>query len=226
MNIMAREASLGASAFCGAIVAVLADLMQKDQASAVLTISNMVEVAFRMPFSPLLAALLLVVLGIAMCFIFGADTNKNAFYVGASVLSAIMIATPYHTPGTLRTDPGRGAAGPAVHGGWWDPAVAYAQPRATSALVQVSVTLRPADNKPISNVALTLRDSAQRIVGRSVLSGDRITFYEAPGDYTLSVVADGYQIETRRLVLTGRPLSVAVALRPTWLPTFVQRIAP
>ena len=89
------------SGVVGGIVAVLADIMMKENASAIRKIHeaaiNVLELSW---FKPYMAAFIIIGLAVAMCLIFleEMDTAPKAFYLGASILAIIMTLTPYKSP--------------------------------------------------------------------------------------------------------------------------------
>lgn len=108
---VSRLTGVGLSAAIGGLVAVLVDLFQKGDASAVFEFTGMVNRAGQAIFPLLLGAgstwpgipvagvgLGLVIFAIALAYIGEARTRSAAFYSGASVLTVLMTLVPYNTP--------------------------------------------------------------------------------------------------------------------------------
>jgi Carboxypeptidase regulatory-like domain len=216
-----RQLALGGSSAVGASVAVLADLTQKNEASAMLKIAEVVG-------PPWLAALVVVVLAVAVCFIFECATPRRAFYTGASVLTILMATVPYKVPPSINTNPTKEAAvAPRQTSGLLGPSAAYAQTR-TAAVppVALRVNLTTADGQPVSRAMLTLRDpESDAIVARSNLSGAAFDLYPAPGRYSLVVEVPGYAITRREIDLrAGRPVRLDIRLEADAIPLPLQRL--
>jgi len=79
----------------GGTIAALADLVQKEQASAVLKITTISARHLNLALQPLYVFLLVVVLGVLLCFVFQPRNRKAGFAVGAGVIASIMTVTPY-----------------------------------------------------------------------------------------------------------------------------------
>jgi hypothetical protein len=79
----------------GGTIAALADLVQKEQASAVLKITTISARHLNLAVQPLYVFLLVVVLGVLLCFVFQPRDRKAGFAVGAGVIASIMTVTPY-----------------------------------------------------------------------------------------------------------------------------------
>ncbi|HXQ27839.1 MAG TPA: carboxypeptidase-like regulatory domain-containing protein [Gemmatimonadales bacterium] len=212
----------------GALVAVLADLMQKSEASAVLKMASIISTAFRIGFSPVYAVLLLMALAVVLSFVFEAETGKKSFYVGASILSIVMLMTPYQAPPSLSTTPQAGRLPPTAPTAFewpWGTPIALAAPTGVSHTVPLTVSLRTADGKPIPQATVTLENAdTHAVVGQSVFTKSQFTVYEAPGPYTLTIAVEGYRVEERQLSLAQQPTSVSVTLTPTWVPVTFQRM--
>ncbi|GAB4576506.1 MAG: hypothetical protein Tsb0019_00170 [Roseibium sp.] len=79
----------------GGTIAALADLVQKEQASAVLKITTISARHLNLALQPLYVFLLVVILGVLLCFVFQPRNRKAGFAVGAGVIASIMTVTPY-----------------------------------------------------------------------------------------------------------------------------------
>lgn len=93
-----RVCKTGGCAFVGASLAVLADIVQKGDVSAVVKISTVANTTLGVPLPTIGWAAVLIAFGVALSFVFDADTKKMAFYLGASIIAIVMTATPYTTP--------------------------------------------------------------------------------------------------------------------------------
>jgi len=189
------------SAFIGGVVCTLADLLQKSEASAVLLIGRELNEIFSgVRWPNVIAIVLILSLAVAVSLIFDSGTKKSAFYLGASVLSLLMTATPYKVPPGFKTEPNS---------------------------VEVNLSISTEDNKPVTNALVTLRDaSGKTILSRTRPPGSRLRFFQDGGTYQLSVELSGYQTSTQRLSLQegSSPQSLSVVLQPSSTPLILQRI--
>jgi hypothetical protein len=216
-----RQLALGGSSAVGASAAVLADLTQKNEASALLKIGEVVGTTW-------LAVLIVVALAVAVCFIFECATPRRAFYTGASVLTILMATVPYKVPPSINTNPDKVAVVAPQQTSWLlGPSVAYAQTRtAAVAPVTLRVNLTTSDGQPVTRALLTLRDpESDAIVARSSLSGASFDLYPAPGRYVLVVEVPGYSITRREVDLhAGHPRRLDIRLDADAIPLPIQRL--
>ncbi|HMK29182.1 MAG TPA: hypothetical protein VK473_05800 [Terriglobales bacterium] len=220
---------LGLSGAVGGTLASLADLIQKEHASAVLEIDRMLRTVLNIPSHPIIVVGLLVGFAIALCFIFAADTNVKAFYSGASVLSIIMAMVPFKAPPNLDTSPTQPPTLSPAPVGWLEQHLAlpvvYAQaPARALPQFKVDVHLSTQDRKPVSDAVYTLLDPATgEVIARSRTQGSDYTFYVTSRDYLLRVEVTGYTIAERRLSPRS-PQSLTITLSPTKVPLALQRV--
>jgi hypothetical protein len=196
-----QRASLILSAFVGGVVCVMADLLQKSEASAVLLIGRTLEeLFFGVQWANVIAIVLVLTLAIAVSLIFESDTKRASFYLGASVLAILMTITPYKLPPGFQTAPNS---------------------------VEVNLSVSTEDSKPVKGVLVTLRDAAgKKIVSRTRLPASQLQFFQDGGTYRLVVELDGYHTHTQRLSLKegSPPETVEVTLKPSSTPLVIQRI--
>ncbi|MHA7772546.1 hypothetical protein [Roseibium sp. M-1] len=79
----------------GGTIAAIADLVQKEQASAVLKMTTISARHLNLAVQPLYIFAAIVVLGVLLCFVFQPVNRRAGFAVGAGVIAAIMTVTPY-----------------------------------------------------------------------------------------------------------------------------------
>jgi hypothetical protein len=222
-----KSICLGLSAATGGLVAVLSDIMQKHEASAVEQLQITLGSIFGVHTYLWFAALLLIFLSVALSFIFGSDTNKTAFTTGAGILAFLVTVTPYKPLPNLDTAP-PAAGTSAANIGIWDrlmiPGRVFAQSSVPAAAsTPYTIHLQTADHKPVSEVVLTLIDPSNgQALRRSRVQGSDLTFYVGNGSYSLRVQVDGYQIT--EIPLTPPPHSVTVNLAPSSVPLALQRL--
>lgn len=219
---------LGLSAGTGGLLAVLSDIAQKQDASAVEHLQSALTGVLGLRTYPAVVALVLIGLAVALSFIFSADSNKKAFYVGASILAIMMTAVPYNAPPSLSTTPtAKGAAAPITLGGWDSlmiPGQVYAQNTSpNNASYSVAVHLQTDNGKAVSAAIYTVTDAGSgEVLGRSrVLSGD-FTFYAPGRPCTLRVQVDGYAIVERPLSSASKTMTIQ--LTASGVPLAFQRI--
>ncbi len=229
-EILATKKSicLGLSAATGGLLAVLSDIAQKQDASAVEHLQSALSGVLGVRTYPAVVALVLIALGVALSFIFSAESNKKAFYVGASILAIMMTAVPYNAPPSLNTSPtAKGAEAP-VHAGWLDrlmiPGQVYAQTAVpNNASYPVDVHLQASNGKPVTSAIFTLLDSnAGEVLARSAVQTANYTFYVPNRPCKLRVQVDGYAIVERPLSPASRTLTIQLA--PSGVPLAVQRL--
>ncbi len=87
------------AAAVGGVIAVLADLVQKEEASAIVqltTVVNQFNEGFAVPVGGM--GLLLVVLAVGMNFVLQPRNRLAGFYTGASIITVVMTGVPYDRP--------------------------------------------------------------------------------------------------------------------------------
>jgi hypothetical protein len=222
-----RTICLGLSAATGGSLAIMSDITQKQDASAVEQLHSALGGVLGVQTYPWVVMLMLIVFSVALSFIFSADSNKKAFYIGASILALMMTAVPYKTLPNLNTSPLPGGAGAATQS-WWDrfliPPQVFAQntpqPNTTSPFI---VHLETEDKKPVSGAIFTLIDpSSNQTIRRSRVQGGDLTFYVNNHPYLLRVQVDGYAIA--ETPLNPPPRSLTISLAPSSVPLSIQRI--
>jgi hypothetical protein len=227
-----QKVCLGLSAATGGLLAVLADIMQKQDASAVEQLKSALGAVLQMRTYPWLVAVSLIALSVALSFIFSADTNKKSFYVGASILAIMMTSVPYDAKPGLNTGvalhPVPGAEKAAADLGWWDrlmiPSQVFAEIAAPAPHGSpVTVQIETADQKPIGVAIFSLVDPSNgQVVARSRVQGSKFTFYVNNPQYLLRVQVEGYAIAERSL--NPPPPSLTVSLTPSSVPLAIQRL--
>ncbi|CCD90721.1 membrane hypothetical protein [Bradyrhizobium sp. ORS 375] len=90
--------SIGLAGAFGGVIAVLGDLIQKQDASAVLVFASTLNRILQLAIATWGWALVLVALAVALCVIFEPDSKPRAFYIGASILALLMTAVPFKLP--------------------------------------------------------------------------------------------------------------------------------
>lgn len=223
-----RSMCLGLSAATGGLLAVLSDIAQKQDASAVEHLQSALTGVLGVRTYPAVVAVVLIALAVALSFIFSADSNKKAFYIGASILTIMMTAVPYTAPPSLSSSPtAKGSTVPSTMG-WWDrimiPAQVYAQSASSSyASYPVAVHLQTNDGKAVNSATFTLVDAnSGQALGRSrVLSGN-FTFYAPDRPCKLRVQVDGYGIVERPLSSASREMTIQ--LTTSGVPLAIQHL--
>ena len=222
----------GLSAATGGLLAVLADIMQKQDASAVEQLNAALGGVLHIPSYPWIVGLMLIGLSVALSFIFSADSNKKSFYVGASILAIMMTSVPYDAKPGLNTGsvqrPAPSEEKAATDVGWWNrlmiPSQVFAQGAAPSNHGSpVTVQLETADQKPVSMAIFSLVDPGTgQVVARSRVQGGKFTFYVSNPQYLLRVQVDGYAIAERGL--NPPPSSLTISLTSSSVPLAIQRL--
>ncbi len=227
MTLMQRFL-IGWSAAIGGVIAALADMVQKGEtASAIIKMSGTLETIFRSGISPIFVIVLIVGLGVALSFIFEADTKQRSFFIGASILSIIMTFVPIEALPNLPQSPTVPNLQLQPTGlGLLQPSAAFAQEPNAPQNVQVQLHLEPKDGEAISKAIISVKDvKTRKIIGRSVIATTAYDFYLAPGDYIITVEVPGYLREYRRVsVEEGEPQSLNLPLKPTLIPLPFQRL--
>ena len=230
---------LGFSGAMGGILAALSDILQKDQASAVMKIHDSLRTTLGVPSHPLLVVGMLVGFAVALCFIFDARTNRRAFYIGASIPSILMTIVPYRVApslGSNRSQAMNSVAAPAGLGSvLLTPWKVFAQSaQENKSEIGVEVHLHTADNRPVDQAVYTLiKRGSEEIVGRSAIKGADFSFYVVPDTYRLRIEVAGYRIvelelparaaapDTQNMAPWG-PWSIPLV--PTSIPVQIQRV--
>lgn len=190
---------IGISGAVGGILCVLADLAQKEEASAVLKIGCNLESLLKIPYANISTVFIVIGIAVALCFIFDVQEKKRAFYLGASVLAIMMTLVPYKAPPSLET---------------------------VGNSVKVNMTLQTDDGRPVSEAVLTLYDENNRVIARSKFQSGRFYFYQSDGHYRMCITVPGYRMIDRHLDLNEkeRPqISITIDLKHTSIPISIQR---
>jgi len=223
-----KSLCLGLSAATGGLLAVLSDIGQKQDASAVEHLKSALTGVLGIRTYPVVVVVMLIALAVALSFIFSADSNKKAFYIGASILAIMMTAVPYNTPPSLSAVPTAKSAAAPVSLGWWNrlmiPGQVYAQSAPANARsYPVDVHLQTENGKAVSSATFTVIDAnSGEVLGRSTVNSGDYTFYAPSRRCTLRVQVDGYAIVDRQLSPASRAMSIQ--LTASAVPTAIQRI--
>ena len=228
LQALRKSMCLGLSAATGGLLAVLSDIAQKQDASAVEHLQSALTGILGVRSYPAVVALMLIVLAVALSFIFSADSNKKAFYIGASILAIMMTAVPYNAPPSLSTTPTAKDVAAPVSLGWWDrlmiPGQVYAQAApANNKSYPVEIHVQTDNGKAVSGATFTLIDAnSGQVLGRSTVQSADYTFYAPNRPCTLRVQVDGYAIVERSLSPASRAMTVQLAA--SRVPTSLQRV--
>jgi hypothetical protein len=225
--------SIASAGAVGGVLAIAADIMQKENASAVGKLAESFSVVLHKAVPPLLIMFLLMVFAVALCFIFEARSTKRALYTGASILSIIMTLVPYKTPDSLTSHPKEPAAEGHLREGqtnlaWWNdmftPGTVFAQtPQQPATAFLVTVHLAPDDKKEISAAIFSLVDpKTGQVVARSKVAGSDFNFYVSR-PYVLNTEVPGYAIAKTGLDGTHAQ-QVTVLLHPSHTPLALQHL--
>lgn len=226
LQAVRKSTCLGLSAATGGLLAVLSDIAQKQDASAVEHLQSALAAVIGLRTYPAVVAVVLIALAVALSFIFSADSNKKAFYIGASILAIMMTAVPYNAPPSLSATPTAKTLDRPVSLGWWDrliiPGEVYAQ-NAPAGSYAVDVHLQTDNGKTVSRATFTLLDSnSGEVLGRSRVQAGDFTFYAPSRPCTLRVQVDGYGMVERPL--NGASKSVTIQLTASGVPLALQRL--
>lgn len=217
---------IGLSGAFGGVLAILADLIQKEQASAVMKVDEALRTTLMLSIPPLIVALLLVGFAVGLCFVFSVDSSKNAFYRGASILTVLMTLVPYKVPLSIPTTPEQPQ--PPAQSSFLDdffvPAVYAQSPVVPQAKFRVDVRLTTSDGKRVPSAIYTLIDATTgATIARSNVQGNEFAFYVTGRDYLLRVEAPNYSIAQRPLKVKSSQ-SLIIPLTVTWMPLAIQRV--
>jgi hypothetical protein len=225
----------GVSGLTGGLVAVLADVCQKEQASSFLKMANVLKTQLSLPLSLLIS--LVVVLAIAgfLPIIFERKNKAESFYIGASVLAMLMTMMPYKTPEGIALVPRDSAArtenGTAAPDGafldLFTPRAALAQVSRAEGKRRLYISLRGSGGTPVREALVTLRDpSSGETLGSSRVAGSRFTLHQRAGVYILTIEVEGYESYNRTVDLSeGSPIKrLDIKLNESGVPMTLQRL--
>ena len=226
LQAVKKSMCLGLSAATGGLLAVLSDIAQKQDASAVEHLQSALAGVMGVRAYPAVVAVVLIALAVALSFIFSADSNRKAFYIGASILAIMMTAVPYNAPPSLSATPTAKTLAAPVSLGWWDrlviPGQVYAQ-NASAGSYAVDVHLQTDNGKTVRSATFTLVDSnSGEVLGRSRVQSGNFTFYAPDRPCILRVQVDGYAIVERPLQAASK--SVTIQLTASGVPLALQRL--
>ena len=225
---MTKNICLGLSAATGGVLAVLADIAQKGEASAVEHLrSGLVDVGLQT--YGWVVALGLVALSVALSFILSADSSKKAFSYGISVIAILMTGVPYSAPPGLSLAP-PSTVPTARDSGWWErlmipPQVLAQGGQPSEQKSPVNVHLQPDDKKQVTSAIVSLVDPGSgQVIARSKVQveSNQFTFYASNRPCTLRVQVDGYAIAERSL--NPPPPSLTLPLSTSSVPLAFQRL--
>jgi hypothetical protein len=193
--------SLKLSAIVGGIFCIVADLIQKTEASAIrnigLNFAEFFEVDYHFGKN---TALIFVILGaFALSFIFEPETKPKAFYLGASVLALMMALIPYESASSFSNAPNS---------------------------ERVTIRISAQDNVKITNAELTLwNDRMNRILARTKLNNNEYTFYEDAGNYNITLHMPGFE-EARKnfAIIDGQESSIEISLKRSGAPKIFEKL--
>ena len=211
---------VGLAGGLGGILAVLSDLVQKEQASAILKIAYTMETSLLISFPPLIAVFLVVGLAIGLCFVFEPETKAKAFYVGASILTIMMTLVPYELPQNLPINRGEvkrtNSTGTNLLYEYITPKASHASSNIdTSKIIRVGlddvhmirISLTTEDNKTVKEGFVAIYDlKSKQQQGISKIKGNVVEFlsvYSHRDDredleqYKVRVEVPGYRISER-----------------------------
>lgn len=216
---ISNKLKIGFSGLVGGTIAALADVVQKQEASAVAKIEAVIETHLLEGTSipQCTVVLFLVLLAVALVFIFEAKTKIKAFLIGASILSLIMTFVPYEAARSLI---GRSNA-PIFR-----PVVFFAQAEEPE-LFRVDILLKTKDARPISELIATLRSlETGKVIARSKFEDANFFFHQSQGHYVLVVEVPGYRIAGIILIIVPEIEAepYIIELEPTWVPLPIQRL--
>jgi len=86
------------AAAIGGLFAAIADIVQKEEASAVAKLTSLSARQMKVIMEPTWILAFLVILAAALCFVFQPRDRKQSFMVGLGIIAGIMTVTPYKQP--------------------------------------------------------------------------------------------------------------------------------
>lgn len=229
-SILGRSA-LYACAAAGGLMAAIADVVQKEEASAVVKMTSASAQFMKMTMEPIWILGLIIVLSAVLCFVFQPQGRKQSFGIGIGVIAAIMTATPFKPPPTGLPGGGQAeAAAPAQPVRWAGAEPAFVmlvdggrKPKGKAPISQKSrvlFTLSDAPSLPM-DVSISLFDPASGEQYRQTATLSRETTYHlrfeidkvkpgAPVIYTIDV--NGYRSEIKEVVMASDMQTVPLRL--------------
>lgn len=100
MFFFTRVCTIYICAALGGFIAALADIVQKEEASAVSKLTSLTARHLGLLMAPYWVLIVLVILAVALCFVFQPSDRKQSFVVGMGIIAAVMTVTPYKQPPT------------------------------------------------------------------------------------------------------------------------------
>ena len=201
---------IGAAGGVGGFTAVLTDLIQKEQASAILEISERVSKVVVIP--PWVVLILIPVLSVLLCYIFEVETRTRAFYTGASILSLLMTSVPYEIPAPLAEGGLSGVGG-----------VVYAADSGSRA-IQGEIRITQAGGGEIKEVMVVTVWKGKEKMGQERTKTGRLRFGLPPGTYRIEAQAKGFGTVEREFKVGGDSWKLVLEMKPSKVPDFIQRV--
>ncbi len=97
-RVMTFPYSLYLCAGFGGLIAAIADVVQKEEASAVVKLTSVSARQMRIELQPVWVLFVIVLFALFLCYVFQPRERRAAFAVGAGVIAFIMTVTPYKRP--------------------------------------------------------------------------------------------------------------------------------
>jgi hypothetical protein len=220
-NSQLRLTSIICSGGFGGLLAILADVLQKQQASTVAKMDDALKTTLGLPVPILVVIPVLMALGVGLCLVFKVESREAAFFRGASVIALLMTVVPYNVPPELpRNQDQANTLSQQLDLG----NVVFAQTRGNDAQSKVNVQLVMPNGGQPSSAIYTLKDASNgAVIARSNVQGSAFDFYVPNRTYLLQVEVANCRIEQRQLSVNG-PQSLTIHLVNSSVPAAIQRL--
>jgi hypothetical protein len=206
MSTAWRTATVYICAAIGGFVAAIADMVQKEDASAIAKMTSVSARHMAVTMQPHWILLLLVILATALCFVFQPTERKQSFGVGVGIIAAIMTVTPYKQPPTgapLIEKIDRGHLGALLH---------YAQANVADVFEVQAANL--GQSAAVVGVSVFLKSSSQELYQKNVLEPGsagqfRFDLKDSSASDRIGYLVDvnGIRLQPRELEVGRGPLS-------------------
>ena len=234
MENLGRNLAFGFSGAVGALLGVLADIIQKEEASAVMKITDVGTRLLELSAPPAAFAGFLILVGVALAFIFGADTNKKSFYIGASIVTIMMTLVPFKLPAEGSANLEKRTVQVAQSSGW--PVLVGLEgeilpPNCREGIGRLDIFLHSVDGKPLKTVFVKVAqyysEDDQRIFRKFWVNAPstQISLNTTLGSFVVTIEAWERGIIQREVKIDcNAPTTVDVTLRSTWGPRFLEKL--
>lgn len=221
-----------AAAGVGAFFLSISDLLKNGEGSTVSKMSEIVRVLLSPSLGEvaLFSILLLVLLGVALCWVYAPDSRAEGFARGFSIFAILAVVSPSSNGGPLSTpnqQVEQSSSPPASYLSFFIP-FAYAESHEEAVNTGKVVILLPpgqSGSDASDEVTDTLRDAeTEEIVARESIAGEEFQIEKPYGEYILEVEKPGFERTKAALSIDNSSAAYEFPMEESVVPVGLQRL--